>query len=88
MDCSSILRPGRLRLFLLQVHGENHLTAIQSIQAKPVPQDLAKLSEALGVSSQSLTDSLGDHWWPTRGLGPDPPTDPVIYRLHEVSSLG
>lgn len=52
-------------------------------QAKPAPQDLAKLSEALGVSSQSLTDSLGDHWWPTRGLGPDPPTDPVIYRLHE-----
>ncbi|KAF8604060.1 Cyanase [Ceratobasidium sp. AG-I] len=52
-------------------------------QAKPAPQDLAKLSEALGISSQSLTDSLGDHWWPTRGLGPDPPTDPVIYRLHE-----
>lgn len=52
-------------------------------QAKPAHQDLAKLGETLGVSSQSLTDSLGDHWWPTRGLGPDPPTDPVIYRLHE-----
>ncbi|CAE7225150.1 unnamed protein product [Rhizoctonia solani] len=44
-------------------------------QAKPAPEDLAKLSEALG--------NLGDHWWPTRGLGPDPPQDPVIYRLHE-----
>ncbi|CAE6469220.1 unnamed protein product, partial [Rhizoctonia solani] len=53
-------------------------------QAKPAPEDLAKLSEALGVPHQSLKDSLGDHWWPTRGLGPDPPQDPVIYRLHEA----
>ncbi|KAG8714914.1 Cyanate hydratase [Ceratobasidium sp. 423] len=52
-------------------------------QAKPAPEDLAKLSDALGVPHQSLQDSLGDHWWPTRGLGPDPPQDPVIYRLHE-----
>ncbi|KAG9127416.1 Cyanate hydratase [Ceratobasidium sp. 392] len=52
-------------------------------QAKPSPQELAKLGEVLDVPSQSLMDSLGDHWWPTRGLGPDPPTDPVIYRLHE-----
>ncbi|CAE6372784.1 cyanate hydratase [Rhizoctonia solani] len=52
-------------------------------QAKPAPEDLAKLSEALGVPHQSLKDSLGGHWWPTRGLGPDPPQDPVIYRLHE-----
>ncbi|EUC63890.1 cyanate hydratase [Rhizoctonia solani AG-3 Rhs1AP] len=52
-------------------------------QAKPAPEDLSKLSEALGVPHQSLKDSLGDHWWPTRGLGPDPPQDPVIYRLHE-----
>ncbi|KAG8740329.1 Cyanate hydratase [Ceratobasidium sp. 414] len=53
-------------------------------QAKPSAQDLAKLGEALDVPFQSLTDSLGEHWWPTRGLGPDPPQDPVIYRLHEV----
>ncbi|KAG8682660.1 Cyanate hydratase, partial [Ceratobasidium sp. 395] len=52
-------------------------------QAKPSAQELAKLSEVLDIPSQPLTDSLGDHWWPTRGLGPDPPTDPVIYRLHE-----
>ncbi|KAG8714893.1 Cyanate hydratase [Ceratobasidium sp. 394] len=52
-------------------------------QAKPSAEDLAKLAEVLDVPSQSLTDSLGEHWWPTRGLGPDPPIDPVIYRLHE-----
>ncbi|KAG8714892.1 Cyanate hydratase [Ceratobasidium sp. 394] len=52
-------------------------------QAKPSAQDLAKLGETLDIPSQSLTDSLGEHWWPTRGLGPDPPQDPVIYRLHE-----
>ncbi|KAJ7879364.1 cyanate lyase C-terminal domain-containing protein [Mycena leptocephala] len=26
---------------------------------------------------------IGDQWWPSRGLGPIPPTDPVIYRLYE-----
>ena len=27
---------------------------------------------------------FGEQWWPDRGLGPMPPTDPVIYRLYEV----
>jgi cyanate lyase len=38
----------------------------------------------LGVDSEWSLSQLGSHWWPNRGLGPMPPTDPVIYRLYEV----
>ncbi|KAJ7889450.1 cyanate lyase C-terminal domain-containing protein [Mycena olivaceomarginata] len=52
-------------------------------QAKPTPEELSKVSELLDVPSGELQAGLGDHWWPNRGLGPIPPTDPVIYRLYE-----
>ncbi|KAJ7214520.1 cyanate lyase C-terminal domain-containing protein [Mycena pura] len=51
-------------------------------QAKFTPEELARVSEYLGISSD-LQAELGAHWWPNRGLGPMPPTDPVIYRLYE-----
>lgn len=37
----------------------------------------------LDIPSQALHDQLGAHWWPNRGLGQTPPSDPVIYRLYE-----
>ncbi|KAG6815079.1 hypothetical protein H0H93_011036, partial [Arthromyces matolae] len=56
-------------------------------QAKFSPEDFGKLSEVLDISTADLVSPLGDHWWPNRGLGPIPPTDPVIYRLYEVGKL-
>jgi cyanate lyase len=35
------------------------------------------------MQSNDLVDQLGPHWWPQRGLGPVPPSDPVLYRLFE-----
>lgn len=55
-------------------------------QAKLTPKDIAGLSTVLEVQQDSLEADLGTHWWPRRGgLGPMPPTDPVLYRLYEVS---
>lgn len=55
-------------------------------QAKFSEQDLQRLSENLGVDLGQLRAEIGPHWFPQRSLGPIPPTDPVIYRLHEVST--
>ncbi|KAJ7760819.1 cyanate hydratase [Mycena maculata] len=52
-------------------------------QAKFTPEELNKVSEVLEIEVGLLQAGLGDHWWPNRGLGPLPPTDPVIYRLYE-----
>ncbi|KAJ7888346.1 cyanate lyase C-terminal domain-containing protein [Mycena olivaceomarginata] len=52
-------------------------------QAKFMPEELSKVSELLDVPPGELQAGLGDHWWPNRGLGAIPPTDPVIYRLYE-----
>lgn len=38
----------------------------------------------LEIEQSSLSTGLGEDWWPRRGLGPMPPTDPVLYRLYEV----
>lgn len=54
------------------------------LQAKLSPEEIEALACALEVSSTSIHQGLGSHWWPNRGLGPVPPTDPVIYRLYEV----
>ncbi|KAJ7692458.1 cyanate lyase C-terminal domain-containing protein [Mycena rosella] len=52
-------------------------------QAKFTGEELAALATALDIPTGELQAGLGDHWWPNRGLGPIPPTDPVIYRLYE-----
>ncbi|KAK7046398.1 cyanate hydratase [Favolaschia claudopus] len=51
-------------------------------QAKFTAQELAKVTEVLGLSV-NLQEEIGENWWPNRGLGTTPPTDPVIYRLYE-----
>ena len=48
------------------------------------PKDIAALSSVLEIQQDSLEAELGADWWPRRGLGPMPPSDPVIYRLFEV----
>ncbi|KAH9985127.1 cyanate hydratase [Russula vinacea] len=48
-------------------------------QAKATEEEL----RALGAVLQ-----LGPRWYPNRGIGPIPPTDPVIYRLFEVTLTG
>ncbi|KAJ8584852.1 Cyanase [Rhizopogon salebrosus TDB-379] len=53
-------------------------------QAKLSPEELVALSQVLDLDTASVQSELGSHWWPNRGgLGPMPPTDPVIYRLYE-----
>ncbi|KAG6914835.1 hypothetical protein DXG01_015056 [Tephrocybe rancida] len=52
-------------------------------QAKFSTEELNKLSEVLDIPNVDSLAALGEHWWPNRGLGPMPPTDPVIYRLYE-----
>ncbi|KAG8212918.1 hypothetical protein J3R82DRAFT_11273 [Butyriboletus roseoflavus] len=55
-------------------------------QAKLSPEDIEALARVLDIPLVSIQSELGSHWWPNRGLGPMPPTDPVIYRLYEVKS--
>ncbi|KAJ7046042.1 cyanate lyase C-terminal domain-containing protein [Mycena alexandri] len=52
-------------------------------QAKFTLAELSTLASLLDIPTESLTGGLGEHWWPNRGLGPSPPTDPVVYRLYE-----
>lgn len=52
-------------------------------QAKLSPEELSKLAQGLDLALPALSGELGEGWWPRRGLGPMPPTDPVIYRLYE-----
>ena len=54
------------------------------VQAKLSSEELQQLSNFLEIPHANLQSELGEHWWPNRGLGPVPPTDPVIYRLYEV----
>ncbi|KXN84871.1 Cyanate hydratase, partial [Leucoagaricus sp. SymC.cos] len=53
-------------------------------QAKFTAEQLLKISEVLGLPGAQALSELGDHWWPNRGLGPMPPSDPVLYRLYEA----
>ncbi|KAL0063434.1 Cyanate hydratase [Marasmius tenuissimus] len=52
-------------------------------QAKFKADELQKLAGVLDMSHAAMDAEMGDHWWPYRGLGPVPPTDPVIYRIYE-----
>ncbi|KAI0703778.1 Cyanase [Cytidiella melzeri] len=52
-------------------------------QAKMDPQDIVALANTLGIQQEAISAELGPHWWPRRGLGPMPPTDPTLYRLFE-----
>jgi len=52
-------------------------------QAKFNPEELDKLGQVLDIQTAGLHAQIGSHWFPQRGVGPVPPTDPLIYRLYE-----
>ncbi|OBZ72404.1 Cyanate hydratase, partial [Grifola frondosa] len=52
-------------------------------QAKLSSEELVKLSEVLELPQGNLHEEIGENWFPHRGIGPMPPTDPVLYRLYE-----
>ncbi|KAI0056322.1 Cyanase [Artomyces pyxidatus] len=52
-------------------------------QAKASPEELQAVADAVGISHSFLASEVGAQWFPNRGIGPIPPTDPVIYRLFE-----
>ncbi|KAF8574937.1 hypothetical protein K439DRAFT_1641806 [Ramaria rubella] len=53
-------------------------------QAKATSEQLKALTTFLGIEQASIAAELPDSWYPDRGIGPIPPTDPVIYRLYEA----
>ncbi|PAV16687.1 Cyanase [Pyrrhoderma noxium] len=52
-------------------------------QSKLEPEHIEKLGEVLDIPAVQISNELGAHWWPNRGLGSSIPTDPVIYRFYE-----
>lgn len=58
-------------------------SAVHTPQAKLTPDQIDQLAAMLDIPAAFIHDQLGAHWWPNRGLGPSPPSDPVIYRLYE-----
>jgi cyanate lyase len=60
-----------------------------ALKAKASEEEFRALGLALQLSPEWLESvplkELGPHWYPNRGIGPIPPTDPVIYRLFEVT---
>jgi len=51
-------------------------------QAKASEEELRALERILGITPKWLWE-IGSSWYPNRGIGPIPPSDPVIYRLFE-----
>jgi cyanate lyase len=56
-----------------------------ALKAKASEEELRALEAVLLLNTKSLSAEVGPNWYPNRGIGPIPPTDPVIYRLFEVS---
>ncbi|TDL17956.1 Cyanase [Rickenella mellea] len=52
-------------------------------QAKFNLEQIEALAKVLDIPASNLHNEVGEHWWPNRGLGTTPPTDPVLYRLYE-----
>jgi len=62
---------------------EVYVAAVMFGQAKASDAVLADIAKVLNFPLEAITAEIGSHWWPQRGLGPTPPSDPVVYRLHE-----
>ena len=55
-------------------------------KAKASEKELRILEVILQLQRECLSPDIGGSWYPNRGIGPIPPTDPVIYRLFEVGN--
>ena len=60
------------------------IAAVIYQQASASPEEAHKLLTALGLDDQLLT-ALTDY--PSKGLGPLVPTDPLIYRFYEIMQV-
>lgn len=57
-----------------------------SSKAKATEEELRALEVVLKLPRELLSQDIGRSWYPNRGIGPIPPTDPLIYRLFEVGN--
>jgi cyanate lyase len=60
-----------------------------ALKAKASEEELRALEAVLQLPREILSPGIagiGDSWYPNRGIGPIPPTDPLIYRLFEVGN--
>jgi len=57
-----------------------------ALKAKASEGELRALEAVLQLPRDLLSLDIGRSWYPNRGIGPIPPTDPVIYRLFEVGN--
>jgi cyanate lyase len=62
--------------------------AYLALKAKASEEELRALEAVLQLRREFLSSEIGRNWYPNRGIGPIPPTDPVIYRLFEVENNG
>lgn len=53
-------------------------------QASATPEEAEKLCDALGLGSDIAAEFVA---FPTKGLGPVVPTDPLIYRFYEIMQV-
>ena len=60
------------------------IAAILYRQATATPDEARKLTQALGLGPD-VADQLTDY--PTKGLGPVVPTDPLVYRFYEIMQV-
>lgn len=51
------------------------------------PEDISALAKVLEINEGEIHATVGAHWFPNRTLGTAIPSDPVVYRLYEVSRL-
>jgi len=53
-------------------------------QASASPEEAAKLASALGLAKEVVAELTE---FPTKGLGPVVPTDPLVYRFYEIMQV-
>lgn len=65
-------------------HDEVWIAALFYRQATASPEEANKLAEALGLAPETVEELT---LFPTKGLGPIVPTDPLIYRFYEIMQV-
>jgi cyanate lyase len=65
-------------------HDEVWIAALFYRQATASQEEANKLAEALGLSSEMVEELTV---FPTKGLGPVVPTDPLVYRFYEIMQV-
>jgi cyanate lyase len=74
---------GQVSPTLVHVHMRRIYLALK---AKANEEELHALEAVLQLGRGLLSQDIGHNWYPNRGIGPIPPTDPLLYRLFEVEN--